>query len=278
MAPKKKGGRPAPKKPSNSATRKKRKKVTAKPEGSPAEIGTRRLGGGALLNASPYNAAMYNQPPGYFPAHLGVAAKAIEAGQADPVPPAPSQNPDPSHWSNSSFDDAAAQIAASGQHARTAVTSETIRPPLDVGIAGSGASRVSSRAELALTPQPVTIVPTPYPTGPTAPLVVHGALVIDVRSAEFREFSAKLDDLVREMRHSNEIAGETRDQLIAELQAGRDLLIAPKADRKWVDALLVHPLKWLAEKAGSAIVGGLALEALKLLLHMLSGSGPIIPT
>jgi hypothetical protein len=36
-----------------------------------------------------------------------------------------------------------------------------------------------------------------------------------------------------------------------------------------IDLLLVRPLKWLAERAGSAVIGKLAGDALELLLRLL---------
>jgi hypothetical protein len=98
----------------------------------------------------------------------------------------------------------------------------------------SGAASASSAfgsTDLTLTPKPIEIVPTPYPNDPEAPLVVYGALTINVRSPAFRDFSASLDAVLHELPRSNEIAGEARDQVVAELEAGRRLLTAPKPDR-----------------------------------------------
>jgi hypothetical protein len=76
--------------------------------------------------------------------------------------------------------------------------------------------------------------------------------------------------LLQEIRRSNEIAGEVRDQLTAEITAGTTLLKAPKTDRTWIDLLLVRPLKYLAEKVGSAVINRLATVALEWLLKLLS--------
>jgi hypothetical protein len=72
------------------------------------------------------------------------------------------------------------------------------------------------------------------------------------------------------MRRSNEISGEVREHLAAEMTAGRTLLKAPKADRTWIDLLLVKPLKYIAEKGGSAVIGKLATAALEWLFKLLS--------
>jgi len=73
-------------------------------------------------------------------------------------------------------------------------TTGAIEPPLQP-LAGSSRGQVSARGVLTLTPEPVTIVPTPYPADPIAPLVVHGFVNIDPQSAAFLEFSAKIDEL-----------------------------------------------------------------------------------
>jgi len=147
---------------------------------------------------------------------------------------------------------------------------------MQASLVATSEGHATARGELTSSPQPVTIVPIPYPAEATAPLIVHGAAAIDVRSDEYREFGEKFDQLLQEMRRSNEIAGETREQLVSEMRAGRTLLEAPKLDPKLIDVLLVRPLKWLAERAGAAIVGGLAAEVLRLLLYLLSTS-PTIP-
>jgi hypothetical protein len=56
--------------------------------------------------------------------------------------------------------------------------------------------------------------------------------------------------------------------LTAEITAGRSLLASPKADARLIDLLLMRPLKWLAEKASSAIISKLALDALELLAKL----------
>jgi hypothetical protein len=125
------------------------------------------------------------------------------------------------------------------------------------------------KADAMIAPAPMTVVPTHYPDDPGAPLVIRNVVIIDVRSAAFRESDAKLDEIVSLLRGSNEIASDTRDQLIAEITAGRTLLKAPKLDRNLIEILLLRPLRYLADKAGSAFIGGLAAEALHWLLKLL---------
>jgi len=69
----------------------------------------------------------------------------------------------------------------------------------------------------------------------------------------FSLFHEKIEALIHELPRSNEISPEVRDQLVSEMKAGRELITAPKVQREWIDILLVRPLKWLAEKSGSAI-------------------------
>jgi len=115
----------------------------------------------------------------------------------------------------------------------------------------------------------VPIVPTLYPGDASGTVAVQDHISINVQSTEFQEFSAKMDELISELKKSNMIAGEVRDQLIAELTAGRTLLSAPKPDRKMIDLLLVKPLMYIADKAASAAIGALAALAVGKLLGML---------
>jgi hypothetical protein len=221
----------------------------------------------------------------------GASAKAVAAGKADPSPAPSLGQSDPSQWDNRSSWDAAAQIATSQGGLSEAVRSTTgiIEPPLplmnnnvfisspqerptepsSVMRAGVTDSPIAG-AESTVRPEIITITPTTYPVDPTGGrLVVHSHITINVRSPEFRASDAKLDELIAELRRSNEIAGETRDQLVAEISAGRTILKAPEPDQKLIELLLLKPLRYLADKAGSAVIGGLAVEALHLLLRLL---------
>jgi hypothetical protein len=48
---------------------------------------------------------------------------------------------------------------------------------------------ISGRAELTLTPKPVTVDPTPYPSDPSAELSIQAYLRVDVTSRAFKEFN-----------------------------------------------------------------------------------------
>jgi hypothetical protein len=85
-------------------------------------------------------------------------------------------------------------------------------------------------AEATIIPAPVPIVPTVYPQEPGGAVIVYNHITIN--SIELKEFNSKLDEVIRLLRGSNEISGEGRDQLIAEIKAGRALLESPKLDPK----------------------------------------------
>lgn len=133
----------------------------------------------------------------------------------------------------------------------------------------------AGRAELTLTPAPLTIVPTPYPREATGPLVVFGSPQIDTRSSDFRELNAKLDQIIDLLAGSNQFAVETRNQLDAEIQAGKALLSAPKPNTNLLKVLLIHPLTFLAGAAASGIVSNLAVQALHLIQALFQISIPL---
>jgi hypothetical protein len=118
-------------------------------------------------------------------------------------------------------------------------------------------------------PPPILIVPTVYPENAAGTVIVQNCITIDTQSTEFRELNAKLDELLDEWRKSNEISTEVRDQLRAEIAAGRELLTAPKTNRNMIDVLLLNPLKYIAKTFASAFIGELAKGALKLILELI---------
>lgn len=115
--------------------------------------------------------------------------------------------------------------------------------------------------------EPLTIFPTIYPQDPTSggPVIVQNYITINLSSVDFRQFDAKLDELIEALHHSNEIAGEARGQIIAEMKAGRALLEAPKPDRNLIELFLKRPLLFLAKAAANSVIGKIASEALVLL-------------
>ncbi len=120
-------------------------------------------------------------------------------------------------------------------------------------------------AEATVIPAPVPIVPTVYPQGPGGAVIVQNHITININSTEFRELNSKLDDVIGLLRSSNEISGEVRDQLIAEIRAGQALLEAPKPDPELIDILLKRPLLFIGKTASGAVIGATATAALALL-------------
>jgi hypothetical protein len=133
-------------------------------------------------------------------------------------------------------------------------------------LAGGAGMRVDSIPMRA----PVPITPTVYPDSSQGTVIVQNYVTINIQSEEFSRFNKNIEALFGELRRSNEISGEVRDQLLSELRAGREIITGPKPQRHLIDLLLVKPLKWLIDKSGLAIVSKLAWDALVWLLKMLA--------
>jgi hypothetical protein len=122
---------------------------------------------------------------------------------------------------------------------------------------------------------PATVDKTPnvegfYPEEPSGTLVAPNHTTIDQGRAEFSEFNAKVDDLLTLLRASSEFSGEVRDQLIAEILAGRALLGAPKADPILLERFLANPLKYIVKKRSHTPIGALTVAMLMLLGRLTS--------
>jgi len=118
-------------------------------------------------------------------------------------------------------------------------------------------------------PKALPITPTIYPDSPHGAIIVQNHITINITTDEFRHFNTNFELLISELRYSNEISGELRDQLLSELKAGREIITGPKPQRDLVDLLFLRPLKWLAEKSGSAVVSKLAADVLTWLLRII---------
>jgi hypothetical protein len=114
-------------------------------------------------------------------------------------------------------------------------------------------------------PPIVQLVPTHYPDQPDGPIDVPDALAIDKTGGDFRELCNNLSALIDQLRRSNAIAGDLRDQLIAEMRAGFELLEAPKPSRTQLYVLLFTPLKYLGKKAADVAIGNIATRTIELL-------------
>jgi hypothetical protein len=115
---------------------------------------------------------------------------------------------------------------------------------------------------------PIPIVPTLYPEEPGGAVIVHNHITINVNSADFAKFSAQIGELLNHIDRSNEMSPEVRAKAIGEITAGMAIAKSPKPDRDLIRLLLINPLKWIAEKAGSALISKLATDALALLLKI----------
>ena len=62
-------------------------------------------------------------------------------------------------------------------------------------------------------------------------ITVQNHITIDVHDTEFGAFKEAIHELTDELRRSNEIAGEAREKLLAEIRAGIEILKSPKPDR-----------------------------------------------
>ncbi len=187
--------------------------------------------------------------------------------------------PDNQSW------DVAAQIAARRKFNPAVVsTTEAFVPPVppppppvienqDIRLTGGSTSiRLTGGSTLSVDMQviraTIPIVPTLYPGEPTGTVLVQNHITINVDSTEFREFSAKVDEVLTELRRSNEFAGaagQVRDQLLAEITAGMAILQSPKPDPKLIDLFLKRPLLYIADKGAGVVIGAAATAALALL-------------
>lgn len=143
----------------------------------------------------------------------------------------------------------------------------TAPPELGTSALWAGAGGVATNPFVL--PSPVPITPTIYPDSPQGAIIVQNFITIDVRGVDYRNFEKHIGALVDELRKSNEIAGEVRDKLLADMTAGRAILSGPKPDRNLVQLLLVLPLKWIALVAVGGIIGDHASQALDALLKLL---------
>jgi hypothetical protein len=118
---------------------------------------------------------------------------------------------------------------------------------------------------------PASIVEIIYPEEPSGTLLAPNHITVDQGRADFSEFNTKVDDMLTLLKESNEFSGEVRDQLSAEILAGRTLLMAPKADPILLERFLSNPLKYIAKKSSEAPIGALAVAMLMLLNKLTSG-------
>lgn len=142
---------------------------------------------------------------------------------------------------------------------------DVVVPPKTVEVSARLTGMSGIRANPDAVPASVPIFPTIYPDSASGPVTVVNHITINVNSPDYHQLKAILTELLPLLKGSNVIAGETKDQLIAEIAAGQQILPAPKVDPNYVDMLLVRPLKFIAEKVASETISKLAAAALELL-------------
>jgi hypothetical protein len=89
-------------------------------------------------------------------------------------------------------------------------------------------------------------------------------------SLEQKQVLEKIDELLEAVQATNDFpsAPEFKEQIVAELSAGRKLLEAARARVAAVRDALGPPLKWILEKAGGAVIGKIAGDLWQYLEHL----------
>jgi hypothetical protein len=89
-------------------------------------------------------------------------------------------------------------------------------------------------------------------------------------SPEQRQAIEKIDRLVEAVTQANDLPGtpEDKEQILAELSAGRKLLEATKVRVAAVRATLQPALRWILEKGAAAAVGKMAGDLWEYLVHL----------
>jgi hypothetical protein len=145
------------------------------------------------------------------------------------------------------------------EHGKTiSILTETLSNPRAQEFSGQTASSGTS----------VLITPTAYPSDPSSAITVQNFITINIDGDDYRKFGETMDRLLIELRQSNTIAGEVRDKLIAEMEAGLRILTSPKPDPKLIEVLLMRPLKYIGDKAAGPVIAALALAALATIGRM----------
>jgi hypothetical protein len=231
--------------------------------------------GSALLNTSPLNAWALNAQPLRLPTSQAALST---AGAVEPVLPL---TPEPGAEGPADANDRVRHRERSRSRVELAQRGESVADEqrgLGAAVRAATGPTVPSTTssdsmansqqvtlETSVTRATVAITPTFYLPQPGSGIVVYNHIIINPDSNEFHALAAKIDELISLLHQSNEIAGETREKLIAEMQAGMTILKSPKPDPKMIDLLLKMPLLYISEKAGSAMIGAAAVGALMLL-------------
>lgn len=193
-------------------------------------------------------------------AEFDLAQEAPDSGTERPKPPL-----EPPHFPTSEgIDEAANKISRVALALRENIAARLS----DIPPSNSDATppqRVQDNQEQLRAVTHTPIVETIYPADPSGAVVVRNHAKINLHSAEYREFNTKVDDLLTLLRDSNDFSGEVRDQLIAEISAGKTLLSAPKVDPFLIEQFLTNPFRYIADKSVETATGALTVALLMLL-------------
>lgn len=89
---------------------------------------------------------------------------------------------------------------------------------------------------------------------------------LDHNSADYKDIINAAEEFRRELIKTNVVL-EDKDRVVAEVSAGIELLKAPSVNTDALKATLVKGAKYVADKAGEAIIGATAVGLLGLIAH-----------
>lgn len=114
---------------------------------------------------------------------------------------------------------------------------------------------------VGLRPSPTSSVPEETTSSSHAPSIPASdrTVALDHNSAEYQEATSHLDNLVEAVQADRSNDFEDKDQRLAELKAGRELLNSSTANPTRVEAVLYGCLAYLATKFADEPIGALAV-------------------
>jgi cell division protein ZapA (FtsZ GTPase activity inhibitor) len=92
---------------------------------------------------------------------------------------------------------------------------------------------------------------------------------IDRNSPRLKKAIKDVELVIEELRKSNSLDQNIRDQALHELTAGLEILQSPRPTKLLLDRLLMRPLRYLANHAGPAVIGAVSATAVAALAKVL---------
>jgi hypothetical protein len=80
----------------------------------------------------------------------------------------------------------------------------------------------------------------------------NGHVIVVVDAAIAAMVAEKIGEVLDQLRGSNELASDTKRELTGDLKAGIEVIRSERANRSYVELLLLRPLQWIAEKFSGA--------------------------